>query len=183
MAPLGFTKDLYFTTSTVIDWLDVFTRPAYKHVIVDSLKYCQTNKGLEIYAWVLMTNHLHMIVSIESNQTTIQISDVLRDFKKFTSKNIIKTIRDNEGESRKEWLLDRCWFRGANDSKIKNYKFWQDGNYIETIHSYDFYKEKLNYIHMNPVRQEIVEKPEDYVYSSARNYCGQRGMIDVFVLP
>ena len=183
MAPLGFTKDLYFTTSTVIDWLDVFTRPAYKHVIVDSLKYCQTNKGLEIYAWVLMTNHLHMIVSIESNQSAIQISDVLRDFKKFTSKNIIKTIRDNEGESRKEWLLDRCWFRGANDSKIKNYKFWQDGNYIETIHSYDFYKEKLNYIHKNPVRQEIVEKPEDYVYSSARNYCGQRGMIDVFVLP
>lgn len=80
-------------------------------------------------------------------------------------------------------LLDRCWFRGTNDSKIKNYKFWQDGSYIETIYSYEFYKEKLNYIHMNPVKQEIVEKPEDYVYSSARNYNGQIGMIDVIVQP
>ena len=68
MAALVLTKELYFTTSTVIDWMDVFTRPAYKQIIVDSLKYCQTQKGLEIYAWVLMTNHLHMIVSMESNQ-------------------------------------------------------------------------------------------------------------------
>ena len=180
MASLVLTKELYFTTSTVIDWMDVFTRPAYKQIIVDSLKYCQTQKGLEIYAWVLMTNHLHMIVSMESNQP---IGDVLRDFKKFTSKAIVKAIQDNQTESRKEWLLDRCWFRGVNDSKIKNYKFWQDGSYIETIYSYEFYKEKLNYIHMNPVKQEIVEKPEDYVYSSARNYNGQKGMIDVIVQP
>ena len=183
MATLGFTKGLYFITSTVIDWMDVFTRPAYKRIVVDSLKYCQANKGLEIYAWVLMTNHLHMIVSIQSNQSTNQIGDVLRDFKKFTSKAIVNAIQENERESRKEWLLDRCWFRGVNDSKIKNYKFWQDGSYIECIHSYDFYKEKLNYLHMNPVKQEIVEKPEDYVYSSARNYCGLSGLIDVVVQP
>ena len=164
MATLGLTKELYFTTSTVIDWMDVFTRPAYKRIIVESLKYCQAYKGLEIYAWVLMTNHLHMIVSISQDGT--QVGDVLRDFKKFTSK-----------------AIDRCWFRGANDTKITNYKFWQDGSYIENICTYDFYKEKLNYIHMNPVRQEIVEKPEDYVYSSARNYNGQKGMIDVIVQP
>ena len=183
MTILGLTKDLYFTTSTVIDWMDVFTRPLYKQIIVESLKYCQAQKGLEIYAWVLMTNHLHMIVSIESNQSTNTISDVLRDFKKFTSKAIVKAIQDNPAESRKEWLLNRFWFRGVNDSKIKNYKFWQDGSYIETIYSYEFYKEKLNYIHMNPVKQEIVEKPEDYIYSSVRNYNGQKGMIDVIVQP
>ncbi len=183
MATLGLTKALYFTTSTVIDWMDVFTRPVYKQIIVESLKYCQVQKGLEIYAWVLMTNHLHMIVGMASNQSAILIGDVLRDFKKFTSKAIVKAMQDNETESRKQWLLDRCWFRGANDSKIKNYKFWQDGSYIETIHSYEFYKEKLNYIHMNPVRQEIVEKPEDYIYSSARNYCGQNGLINVVVQP
>ena len=180
MATLGLTKELYFTTSTVIDWMDVFTRPAYKYIVVDSLKYCQEQKGLEIYAWVLMTNHLHMLVGTNGSQ---QIGDVLRDFKKFTSKNIVKSIEENEQESRKEWLLDRCWFRGTNDCKIKNYKFWQDGNYIEAIHSYDFYKEKLDYIHMNPVRQEIVARPEDYLYSSARNYCGMKGCIDVIVQP
>ena len=177
MATLGFTKELYFTTSTVIDWMDVFTRPEYKHFAVDSLRYCQEQKGLEIYAWVLMTNHLHMIVAAP------QISDVMRDFKKFTSKAIVNAIEQNHQESRKEWLMDRCWFRGANDSKIKNYKFWQDGNYVEDIHSYDFYREKLNYIHMNPVRQEIVEKPEDYLYSSTRDYSGMKGCIDVIVQP
>ncbi len=99
MAILRLTKDLYFTTSTVIDWMDVFTRPLYKQIIVESLKYCQAQKGLEIYAWVLMTNHLHMIVGVDSNQSTNTISDVLRDFKKFTSKAIVKVIQDNPTES------------------------------------------------------------------------------------
>lgn len=186
MAILRFTKELYFTTSTVIDWMDVFTRPVYKHIITDSLKHCQASKGLEVYAWVLMTNHLHMIVGINGESSgkkgNVQISDILRDFKKYTSKSLVQAINDNEHESRKGWLMDRCCFRGANDSKVKNYKFWQDGSYIEPIHSYEFYKGKLNYIHMNPVRQDIVEKPEDYLYSSARNYCGREGLIDVIVL-
>lgn len=179
MATLRLTKELYFTTSTVIDWMDVFTRPVYKHIVIDSLKYCQDHKGLVIYAWVLMTNHLHMIAGVNGS---CQIGDVLRDFKKFTSKGIVKAIEDNEHESRKEWLMDRCWFRGANDSKVKNYKFWQDGNNIETIYSAEFYKEKLDYIHMNPVKQEIVDRPEEYLYSSARNYSGMQGMINVNVL-
>lgn len=180
MPTIGLTKELYFTTSTVIDWLDVFTRPVYKHIVVDSLRYCQAQKGLEIYAWVLMTNHLHLIAGVSKPDTTI--GDLLRDFKKFTYKSIVKAIQDNDRESRKEWLLDRCWFRGANDSKITNYKFWQEGNHVETIHSYDFFKQKLDYIHNNPVRQEIVERPEEYLYSSARNYCGDNGLINVTLL-
>ena len=178
MATLRLSKELYFTTSTIMYWMDVFTRPLYKHIIVDSLKYCQDSKGLEIYAWVLMTNHLHMIVGTESNH---QIGDILRDFKKFTSKAVVKAIEDNQQESRKEWLMDRIRFRGANDSKIVNAKFWQEGSYLESITTYDFYMEKLNYIHMNPVRQEFVDKPEDYLYSSARDYCGGKGLIDVTV--
>ena len=138
MATIRLTKELYFTTSTVIDWMDVFTRPIYKHIVIDSLKYCQAHKGLEIYAWVLMTNHLHMIVAMSDYISgRASIGDVLRDFKKFTSKSIVKAIENNEQEGRKEWLMDRCWFRGANDSKIKNYKFWQDGSYVETIYTYD----------------------------------------------
>lgn len=180
MAAIRLTKELYFTTSTVIDWMDVFTRPIYKHIIIDSLKYCQEQKGLEIYAWVLMTNHLHMIAGTHGS---LLISDVLRDFKKFTSKGIANAIEQNQQESRKEWLMDRLRFRGVNDCKIKKYKFWQDGNHIENIVAYDFYKEKLNYVHMNPVKQEIVEKPESYLYSSARNYAGLQGLINVIILP
>lgn len=179
MAEIRLTKELYFITSTVVDWMDVFTRPVYKHIVVDSLKFCQEHKGLELFAWVLMTNHLHMIVGTNGTQ---QIGDVLRDFKKFTSKEVVKAIEQNQQESRKEWLMDRFWFRGANDSKIKNYKFWQDGCYIETIYTHDFLAEKVNYIHMNPVRQEIVERPEQYLYSSACNYCGEKGLIDVTIV-
>lgn len=178
MPTLGLTKELYFTTSTIIDWIDVFTRPIYKHIVVDSLKYCQQQKGLDIYAWVLMTNHLHMIVGTNGEY---EIADILRDFKKYTNKNIVKAILDHQQESRRDWLLDRCLFRGANDRKTTNFKFWQDGNYVETIVSYDFYREKLDYIHMNPVRQEIVDKPEYYLYSSARNYCGEKGLLEVIV--
>ena len=176
---MNLTRVLYFTTSTVIDWVDIFTRPCYKHVIVDSLSYCQSHKGLTIYAWVLMSNHLHMIVDTNDDTT---VGDVLRDFKKFTNKKILKTLEQDEHESRREWLLDRFWFAGANDKRIKNYRFWQEGNYVEEIYTMDFLMQKLNYIHQNPVRAEIVARPEDYLYSSALNYAGEKGLLDVEVI-
>ena len=179
MAATILNRELYFTTSTVVDWVDVFTRPRYKQIVVDSLEYCRQHKGLEIYAWVLMTNHLHMIVGTHGSYS---ISDVLRDFKKFTSKSIVKAIKENTGESRKEWLLNRFWYAGNNDKKIANYKFWQDDNHIETVSTYEFFLQKMNYIHANPVRQEIVGSPEDYLYSSANNYAGRKGLIDVTVV-
>ena len=161
-----------------IDWMDVFTRPLYKHIILESLEYCQANKGLDLYAWVLMTNHLHLIVGVNGGNT---VGDVLRDFKKFTSKGIVKAIQENEQESRQEWLMNRFQFRAANDKKITNFKFWQEDNHVENIYSYDFYRQKLDYIHQNPVRQEIVARAEDYLYSSARNYAGMEGLLKVIV--
>ena len=168
---MNLTRVLYFTTSTVIDWVDIFTRPSYRHIIVDSLSYCQSHKGLIIYAWVLMSNHLHMIVDTND--------DVLRDFKKFTNKKILKVLEQDEHESRREWLLDRFWFAGANDKRIKNYRFWQEGNHVEEIYTMEFLMQKLNYIHQNPVRAEIVARPEDYLYSSALNYVGEKGLLNV----
>jgi len=179
MATIVLTRELQFITTTVIDWLDVFTRPVYKHIVVESLRYCQEHKGLNIYAWVLMTNHLHLIADGAASNT---LGDIMRDFKKFTSKGVVKAIQENQQESRKEWLLDRCWFRGANDNKITNFKLWQDGYYAESLHSYDFCRQKLEYIHNNPVRQEIVQRPEEYLYSSARDYCGARGLLNVALL-
>ena len=173
------TQDLYFTTTTVVDWIDIFTRPDYKHIIVDSLDYCQHNKGLDIYAWVLMTNHLHLIVGVRDEQ--LNISDILRDFKKYTSKKLFEAISTNIQESRHDWLLDRLRFVGKNATKNKDFKIWQDGNHIELICSESFFNQKLDYIHNNPVKQEIVEKAEDYLYSSARNYAGEKGLIDVIV--
>ena len=176
---MNLTKELYFITSTVVDWVDVFTRPAYKHIVLESLRYCQTNKGLVIHAWVLMSNHLHMIASTDSN---IPIGDIMRDFKKFTSKKIIEAIEQNAQESRSEWLLDRFRFAGMNNNRITNYHFWQDGNHVEVIYSVEFLQQKIDYIHNNPVRAEIVAHPEDYLYSSVSASAGSSSSISISAL-
>ena len=169
---------MYYLTLTVVDWVDVFTRPAYKHLLLDSIRYCQKEKGLELYAWCLMSNHLHLIASAKEDAS---LSDVLRDFKKFTNKAIISAIQQ-EPESRRNWILDRFAFAGAQDAKVKNYKFWRDGNEAKEMHTNVFLEQKLDYIHHNPVRAEIVDEPEHYLYSSARDYAGAKGLLDIILL-
>ena len=162
---------------SVVDWVDIFTREDYRYVIVDSLKYCQKEKGLEIYAWRLISNHLHLIASAKENGQ-ITLSDILRDFKKFTSKAITRKITEIP-ESRRKWLLDRFEFAGRYNKKIEYYKFWQDGNEPKEIFSTEFLKQKMAYIHENPVRAGWVFEPQHYKYSSAINYSGGNWLIDV----
>ncbi|MER2996132.1 REP-associated tyrosine transposase [Pontibacter populi] len=166
---------LYFLTMTVVDWVDIFTRPVYKHIIVDALKFCQEKKGLELYAWVLMSNHLHLIAAAAEGKS---LSDILRDFKGFTSRKIVATIQE-EPESRKQWLLHRFEFSAKLNPKVRHYKLWQDGNEAKELISNNFIEQKLNYIHQNPVRAEWVDEPEHYRYSSARNYAGETGLLKV----
>jgi putative transposase len=103
---------IYFVTFTVHQWVDVFTRPIYVDGLMESLIYCQKHKGLEVFAWVVMSNHLHLIVRAKNGD----LSDIIRDFKKFTVKTIYKANADNPKESRKDWLLKvlsherRIWF-------------------------------------------------------------------------
>lgn len=168
--------NIYFLTLTVEDWVDVFTRPIYKHIIVESLEYCQNEKGLEIYSWCLMSNHLHLIAGTKRSENNL--SDILRDFKKFTSKNIIVAIKNNP-ESRRKWMLDRFIFAGKFNKKIKEFKFWQDGNEPKEIYSTEFMEQKLDYIHNNPVVAGLVEMPEHYKYSSAKDYAGMKGLLEI----
>jgi putative transposase len=168
---------LYYLTLTVVDWVDTFTRPIYKHIIVDSKRYCQEQKGLELYAWCLMSNHLHLIAA---GAEGVLLSDILRDFKKHTSKKITAAI-EGEHESRRTWMLNRFEYAGRNDKKIKYYKFWQDGNEAKEVYSNEFLDQKLEYIHMNPVVAEIVDEPEYYRYSSARDYAGESGLLNVIL--
>jgi len=173
------TGDVFFVTDTVVDWVDIFSRPIYRHIILDSLQYCQKEKGLIIYAWVLMTNHMHMIVGSNGEN---KVSDIMRDFKKFTSKEILRTLLVESTESRREWMLNRFEYSGKNDKKIKNYRFWQEGNDSQAIYFNDYFDQKLNYLHANPVRSEIVNHPEDYRYSSAIDYAGGKGLLDVMIV-
>jgi len=168
---------IYFLTCTVTDWVDVFTRPRYKHIITDSLSFCQERKGLNLYAWCLMSNHLHMIASADEDK---HLSDILRDFKKYTSKEIVKAILENP-ESRRDWMIDRFQFK-AKFMKNVDYKFWQEGNEPKEIYSEEFLLQKIEYIHNNPVIAEIVDNPIDYKYSSACNYAGEKGLVDVILV-
>lgn len=172
------TREMYFSTITVVNWIDVFTRPAYKHLILDSLEYCQKEKGLEIYAWVVMSNHIHLISGVKDG---IRHSDIIRDLKKFTSKEIVRAIQ-NEPESRKDWMLRLFYQAGEYNKKIKDYCFWQRGNDEQEIFLEDYFLQKLNYIHMNPVVAEIVDEAQDYKYSSARDYAGQKGLLKIELL-
>lgn len=168
----------HFITMTVVDWIDVFTRKNHKMAIVDSLKYCQQHKGLELYSWCLMPSHLHLIISAADDK---KLSDILRDFKKFTSKELIRLIQE-ESESRREWMLDKFEFAGRYNPKIKDYKFWQDGNHPVELYSPAFTKQKLDYIHNNPVEEMFVSEPQEYLFSSARNYADMDGLINVILI-
>ena len=154
---------VHFVTFTVHQWTDLFTRPIYVDALLESLRYCQKEKGLEIFAWVIMTNHCHLIIRARNEN----LSDVIRDFKKFTAKTIYKAIETNLQESRKNWLLqvlsyeDKIWF-------------WEEGYHGEEIYTQEFFDSKIDYIHQNPVRAGIVEKEEEYLNSSAGEIYGIR---------
>jgi REP element-mobilizing transposase RayT len=167
----------YFFTITVVGWIDVLIRKEYKLILIDSLRYCQREKDLVIFGYCIMSSHLHLIARAEGN---IALSDIMRDFKKFTSKAIVKQII-NGSESRKDWMLEYFQNAGEKFKRITNFKFWQDGNHFEMITSNKFFDEKLDYIHNNPVRELIVERPEDYIFSSARNYAGLDNYLEIIL--
>lgn len=168
---------LYYLTLQVVDWIDIFTRQVYRDIFVDSLKYCQLNKGFQLFAYVIMSNHVHLIANSEAGN----LSNTLRDLKKFTSRNMIEFI-ENDKESRKEWMLNRFKFNAQKHSRNENYQLWTHENHAILLYSPEFIREKLTYIHNNPVRAGLVEKPEEYLYSSARNYADMPGLIDVIHL-
>ena len=154
---------VHFVTFTVHEWADVFTRPIYVELLLDSLKYCQENKGLEVFAWVIMSNHCHLILRAKHKN----LSDIIRDIKKFTSKKLVKAIKENPYESRKKWLTKVLKYEGR-------IWYWKEGYHGEEVLSMDFYNSKVDYIHNNPVRAGIVEKEEEYLWSSAGDFYGVR---------
>ncbi len=167
-------QQLYFITISVVQWIDVFTRTEYKDILIDSLKFCQKEKGLVIYAWCIMTNHLHLIIS-QKDETHLE--NIIRDFKKYTSVHIVRAIENNHIESRKKWLLWMFSKLAKQSSKHLKYCFWQEGFHpIELSDNY-LMDQKLEYIHQNPVKAGIVYNPEDYIYSSALDYAGKNGLL------
>ncbi|MCC6753351.1 MAG: transposase [Saprospiraceae bacterium] len=172
-------EGIYFVSFATVKWIDVFTRQEYKEIFINSLKYCQNHKGMIIHAWCLMSNHVHLVFSTIKKG---KHSEILRDLKKFTSKKLLESIKNNRQESRKEWMLAILSDAGQNNSNNKEYQFWQQDNHPIEIYSPKVIAQKLAYIHNNPVKSGIVSEAEHYLYSSASNYCGQKGLLEVEIL-
>jgi putative transposase len=167
---------VHFLTFGVVEWVDVFTRREYAFLVVESLTYCVREKGLLVHAWCLMPNHLHLIVSVKEGA---ELSAVIRDLKKFTFSRILQAMEENRQESRRNWML---WiFRAAGEKNKKNQKcqFWQQDNQPKELVSHSFKEEKLQYVRRNPVEAGLVWEPEHNAYSSATDYAGGKGLVEI----
>ncbi len=165
----------YFLTFQVVGWADIFTRQVYRDIVIDSMKYCREHKQLNIFAYVIMSNHVHVIFQSKNDQ----LSATVRDFKKHTAKAILKELDSNKSESRREWLKMIFEYHAKYNMRSKGLQFWTHENHAVELSSNDMVDSRLDYIHNNPVKAGWVEKPEDYLYSSARNYADLEGLIEV----
>jgi|TARA_B110000977_G_scaffold132101_1_gene168224 REP element-mobilizing transposase RayT len=166
---------LHFLTFSTVNWIDVFSGKKYRDIVIESLQYCQAEKGLELYGFVIMSNHIHLLVRAKEDY---KLSAIMRDMKKHTSKKILKMIKESN-ESRKEWLLSVMLEAGGKNSKKQTYQLWRNDNHPIELYKPETTRQKLNYIHNNPVEAGIVERAEEYVYSSAKNYAGELGILNI----
>jgi putative transposase len=167
---------IYYMTFTVVGWIDVFSRQCYRDFVIESFKYCQQHKGMHLHAYVIMTNHVHLIVSADEG---FSISNFVRDCKKYTAKQILDDIAANGIESRREWMLHQFEYYASRHSRNEKYQLWEHDNHFVELSSPAFTQQKIDYIHQNPVRAGLVYRAEDYVYSSASNYAGIDQIIDI----
>jgi REP element-mobilizing transposase RayT len=150
----------YFVTSTVVAWLSVFTTAPRCDILIESLEYCRANKGLKLHAWVVLDNHLHLIACAPD------FPRVLADFKRHTAKRLIEQLEQENCE----WLLNQfAYFRAKHKTESQN-QVWQEGYHPQSITTDEMMKQKLDYIHNNPVKGGLVTCAEHGRYSSAHEW-------------
>jgi len=162
-----------------VGWIDVFSRKVYKEILIESMSYCIKEKGLVIYGYVIMSNHMHVIMSAREG---FRLSDIIRDFKKYTAKTIIKSMLKSREESRREWMLKLFKYYSKYNKNNTVYQFWRRDNRPVELTSPKWINQKLAYIHLNPVRSGLVKSAEDYTFSSARCYLGEDGDLEIELL-
>ena len=166
---------LYFISFATVHWIDVFIREEYMQIIIESWKHCQKDKGLEIYGWSIMPSHVHMIIGSKKNK----LEDIVRDMKKHTSSELRIAIKNNNFESRKEWIIWMMERAGKKNGNNKDWQFWQQHNNPIEMKDQQMFDKTLDYIHQNPVVAGFVTKPEDWKYSSAGDFCGMKGLVEL----
>jgi REP element-mobilizing transposase RayT len=159
----------HFLTCTVVGWIPVFTRPETMDIVLESWRFLQHNRGFQLFGYVILENHLHLIAS------SPDLSREMKDFKSFTARRIIDLL-----EAQKVSLfLDQLAWRKARHKTESQYQLWQEGSHPQQNQGEGMMRQKLEYMHYNPVKRGFVDEPEHWRYSSARNYAGTPGLIDV----
>lgn len=163
-------------TFQVIGWVDIFTRQIYRDIVLDSFRYCQKHKGLELNAYVIMSNHIHVIMASKHEK----LGSLLRDMKAHQARQILAAIQEGP-ESRKEWMLNMFQYAASGHQQNEKFQFWKHDNHPIFLDPLvpERARQRLNYIHQNPVRAGWVAEAHEYLYSSASNYAGLGGLIDV----
>ena len=119
----------YFLTMTVVGWIDIFTRQKYRDVLIENLKYCQKNKGLIIYAYVIMSNHVHMIAEAKEG---FYLGDIIRDLKKYTAVKILEDLNIEYNRERKQFCRNRFRFSAC-------YVYFKSGfGYFQSYSSFSY---------------------------------------------
>lgn len=166
---------LYFISFAVVYWIDLFIRREYKEIVLESWRYCQKEKDLEIYGWCIMPSHIHMIVGSKGRV----LNKIVGEMKSFTSRMIREAISEHPGESRREWmvwLMERAGMRNSNNNE---WQLWQQHNKPIEILNMEMFYQKMEYVHRNPVEAGFVENEEDYLHSSARDFFDKKGLIEL----
>jgi putative transposase len=154
----------YFITCSVVNHLPLLAHPAYRQIILDSLAYLREHKSTQLNAFVVMSTHLHAVLW---PQNGVNVSDVLRDFKRHTSRAISREAAQQEHD---DYLQAFAASRSSFHSGRAEYQVWQEGSHPEAIYDDDFARQKIEYIHNNPIKAGLVNEAEDWPYSSARTY-------------
>lgn len=168
-------EGVYYFTFQVLGWADIFSRQVYRDIILDSFSYCRLERGMILYGYVIMTNHIHCILRSKEGK----LSDLVRDFKRHTSRQILKEVEDNKKESRREWLDMIFKYHAKYNKRTEDKQFWTHENHAIELSTNQMIDSRLAYIHNNPVRAGWVDNPEDYLYSSARNYGSLNALVEV----
>lgn len=168
-------EGLYFVSFATINWIDVFVRDEYFMALVGSLAWCRNEKGMEIYSWCVMPSHVHLVFRARQANP----GELLKSFKTYTSKTLQQMIKEHPQESRREWILWMMTRAGLKNSNVKNMQFWQQHNKPIELWSPEVIDQKVDYIHNNPVVAGFVTEAHYWKYSSAIDYSGGKGMLEI----
>ena len=161
----------HFLTCTIVEWLPVFTRQETTQILFDSWSYLQQNQGLRLYGFVVLENHCHAIAQAENLPVT------WGHFKSYTARRIIDLLNEHHAEV----LLKRMSFARKAQRNDREHQLWQEGSHPQVIEGEKMLRQKLDYIHQNPVKRGFIDEPEDWRWSSARSYAGREGLVELFM--